>query len=58
MVTSNKIQKLPAMVLAWVNILEVFVMLVLMLLFICRFPSFTFSFQHHPSPFRGLSPGF
>ena len=30
----------------------------LLLFFICRFSSFTFSFQHHPSPFRGLSSGF
>ena len=48
---------------------EVFVMLVvvvhpvlffifLLLFLICRFSSFTFSFQHHPSPFRGLSSGF
>ena len=50
------------MVLAWENLLEVFVMLViifiLLLLFICRFSSFTFSFQHHLYPFRGLSSGF
>ena len=62
MITSNKSQKLPAIVLAWENLLEVFVMLViifiLLLLFISRFSSFTFSFQHHPSPFRRLSPGF
>ena len=31
---------------------------ILFLFFICRFSSFTFSFRHHPSPFRGLSPGF
>ena len=41
---------------------EVFVMLVvifiLLLFFICRCSSFTFSFGHHPSPLRGLSPGF
>ena len=62
MITSNKSQKLPAIVLAWENLLEVFVMLViifiLLLLFICRFSSFTFSFQHHLYPFRGLSSGF
>ena len=49
------------MVLAWENLWEVFVMLVfisflifiLLLFFICRCSSFTFSFRHHPSPFRG-----
>ena len=50
------------MVLAWESLLEVFVMLViifiLLLLFIYRFSSFTFSFQHHLYPFRGLSSGF
>ena len=53
-----KSQKLTAMVLAWENLLEVFVVLVLLLLFIYHFSSFTFSFRHYPSPFRGLSPGF
>ena len=32
--------------------------LLLLLFFICWCFSFTFSFWHHPSPFRGLSPGF
>ena len=49
------------MVLAWENLWEVFVMLVfisflifiLLLFFICRCSSFTFSFRHHPSPFHG-----
>ena len=31
---------------------------ILLLFFICRFSSFSFSFRHHPSSFRGLSPGF
>ena len=30
----------------------------LMCIFICRCSSFTYFFQHHPSPFRWLSPGF
>ena len=34
------------------------VIFILLLFFIRRFSSFTFSFRHHPSPFRGLSPGF
>ena len=43
------------MVHAWEHLLEVFVMLVLLLLFI-RFSLFKFSFWHHPSPFLGLLP--
>ena len=43
------------MVHAWEHLLEVFVMLVLLLLFI-RFSLFKFSFRHHPSPFLGLLP--
>ena len=35
-----------------------FLIFILLSFFICRFSSFTFSFQHHHSPFRGLSPGF
>ena len=34
------------------------VIFILLLFFICHFFSFTFSFRHHPSPFRGLSPSF
>ena len=34
------------------------VIFILLLFFICRFSSFTFSFRHHPSHFRGLSQGF
>ena len=30
----------------------------ILLFFICRWSSFTFSFRHYPSSFRGLSPGF
>ena len=30
----------------------------ILLFFICRCSLFTFSFRHHPSPFRGLSLGF
>ena len=40
---------------------EVFVMLIfilLLLFFICWSSSFTFPFQHHPSPFCGLLPSF
>ena len=32
--------------------------LLLLLFFICRCSSFTFSFRNHPSPFRELLPGF
>ena len=35
-----------------------FLIFILLLFFICRCSSFTFAFRHHPSPFRGLSPGF
>ena len=34
------------------------VIFILLLFFICRFSSFTFSFRHHPSPFCWLSSGF
>ena len=34
------------------------ILILLLLFFIYRCSSFTFSFGHHPSPFRGLSPGF
>ena len=34
------------------------VLFFILLFFICRFSSFTFAFPHHPSPFRGLLPGF
>ena len=56
-----KSQKLQAMVLAWENVQEVFVMLIfilLLLFFICQCSSFTFSFQHHPSHLHGLSLSF
>ena len=35
-----------------------FLILTLLLFFVCRFSSFTFSFRCHPLPFRELSPGF
>ena len=35
-----------------------FLILILLLFFTCRCSSFTFSFRHHSSLFRGLSPGF
>ena len=38
------------MVLAWENPLKVFVMLVLLLLFVCQFSSFTFLFDITPHP--------
>ena len=34
------------------------IFILLLLFFICWCSLFTFSFQHHPSPFRELSPGF
>ena len=34
------------------------IFILLLLFFICRCSSFKFSFRHHPSRFRGLSPGF
>ena len=43
----------------WCNCIFIsFVILILLLFFICRCSSFTFAFRHHPSPFRGLSPSF
>ena len=48
----------PSFVVLHFCIFMSFLILILLLLFICRCSSFTFSFRHHPSPFRGLSPGF
>ena len=38
--------------------LHLFLIFILLLFFICRCSSSTLAFHHHPSPFRGLSPGF
>ena len=49
----------------WCQLLFIsFLIFILLLFFICQcslfccYSSFTFSFRLHPSPFRGLSPGF
>ena len=42
----------------WLQLFIHFLIIISFLIFICRCSSFTFAFRHHPSPFRGLSPGF
>ena len=47
------------MILAWENLQEVFVMLVVVLVVFTSLEVFHFiAFRRHPSPFRELSPGF
>ena len=50
--------KLPAMVLAWENFQEVFVMLLLLLFFYLTGGFSFIACRRHLSPFRELSPGF
>ena len=42
----------------WENLRGFCCIFISFLIFNCRCSSFTFGFRHHPSPFRGLSPGF